>query len=45
MNGIEDDWEVIKGLSDYKNDNSKIEEEVKKEVIDICASFPIYRNK
>ena len=36
---------VIKGLSDYKNDNSKIEEEVKKEVIDICASFPIYRNK
>jgi glycine hydroxymethyltransferase len=36
---------VIKGLSDNKNDNSKIEEEVKKEVIDICASFPIYRSK
>ena len=36
---------VVKGLSNNKNDNSKIEEEVKKEVIDLCASFPIYSNK
>ena len=35
---------VIKGLSDNKSDNSKIENEVKKEIIDLCSSFPIYGN-
>ena len=33
---------VIKGLSSNLTDNSKIEEEVKKEVVDLCSSFPIY---
>ena len=35
---------VIKGLSENKTDNSKIENEVKKEIIDLCAAFPIYGN-
>ena len=35
---------VIKGLSENTINNSKIEEEVKKEVIDLCSSFPIYSN-
>jgi len=34
--------EVIKGLSKSPEDNKKIEEKVKKEVIDLCTSFPIY---
>ena len=25
-------------------DNSKVEEEVKKEVVDLCSNFPIYKN-
>ena len=33
---------VIKGLSKNAENNSKIEKEVQKEVIDLCASFPIY---
>ena len=33
---------VIKGLTKNPNDNDKIEQEVKKEVIDLCTSFPIY---
>jgi glycine hydroxymethyltransferase len=33
---------TIKGLSSKPNDNSKIEEEVRKEVIELCAAFPIY---
>jgi len=33
---------IIKGLSFNPNDNSKIEEEVRKEVIELCATFPIY---
>tara|TARA_Y100000817_G_scaffold302739_1_gene283981 strand:+ start:481 stop:1782 length:1302 start_codon:yes stop_codon:yes gene_type:complete len=33
---------VIKGLSQNPNDNSEIELEIKKEVIDLCKSFPIY---
>tara|TARA_B100001559_G_scaffold272572_1_gene241648 strand:+ start:41 stop:1342 length:1302 start_codon:yes stop_codon:yes gene_type:complete len=33
---------VIKGLSENGENNSKIEKEVKKEVIDLCTSFPIY---
>jgi glycine hydroxymethyltransferase len=37
-------YKVIKGLSDNKFDNSKIESEVKKEVINLCSSFPIYEN-
>jgi len=34
--------EVIKGLSKSPEDNKKNEEKVKKEVIDLCTSFPIY---
>ena len=34
---------IIKGISDNPNDNSKIEEEVRKEVVDLCSSFPIYK--
>ena len=37
-------YKVIKGLSESKSDNSKIENEVKKEIIDLCSSFPIYGN-
>ncbi len=33
---------VIKGLSSNPGDNSKIEKEVQREVIDLCSSFPIY---
>ncbi len=33
---------VIKGLSVNGSNNSKIEKEVQKEVIDLCSSFPIY---
>ena len=37
-------YKVVKGLSDNKTDNSKIENEVQKEIIDLCSSFPIYEN-
>ncbi len=37
-------YRVIKGLSENKKDNSIIEKEVKKEIIDLCAAFPIYEN-
>tara|TARA_B110000444_G_scaffold36523_1_gene32043 strand:- start:578 stop:1879 length:1302 start_codon:yes stop_codon:yes gene_type:complete len=37
-------YKVVKGLSENKKDNSRIEEEVKREVINLCASFPIYDN-
>ena len=33
---------VIKGLGENKLDNSKIEKEVKKEITELCAAFPIY---
>ena len=33
---------VIKGLSQNGENNSEIEKNVQKEVIDLCASFPIY---
>ena len=33
---------VIEGLSKNKEDNSKIEKEVQKEIIELCSSFPIY---
>ncbi len=35
---------TIKGLSENPNDNSKIENEVKKEVVDLCSNFPIYKH-
>ena len=35
---------VVKGLSENGENNSKIEAEVKKEVIDLCSAFPIYSN-
>ena len=35
---------TIKGLSKNPNDNSKVEDEVRKEVINLCSSFPIYKN-
>ena len=35
---------VIKGLSNSPNDNSKTEDEVRKEVISLCALFPIYKH-
>ena len=33
---------VIKGLSENPNNNTKIEKEVQKEVVDLCSDFPIY---
>ena len=33
---------IIKGLSNNPSDNSKIEDDVRNEVIELCASFPIY---
>ena len=33
---------IIKGLSNNPTDNSKIEADVRNEVIELCASFPIY---
>ena len=35
---------IIKGLSNNTTDNSKIEDEVRKEVVDLCSNFPIYKN-
>ena len=35
---------VVKGLSENGLNNSKIEKEVQKQVIDLCSSFPIYSN-
>ena len=35
---------VVQGLSKNKTDNSKIENEVQKEVVSLCSSFPIYDN-
>ena len=35
---------TIKGLSENPTDNSKIEDEVKNEVISLTSSFPIYKN-
>ena len=32
----------IKGLSENPEDNSKTEDEVRKEVVDFCSKFPIY---
>jgi len=35
---------VVKGLSESPNDNSKVEKEVRDEVIKLISSFPIYKN-
>ena len=35
---------VIKGLSANPEDNTKIEDEVRKEVVNLCSNFPIYKN-
>ena len=35
---------VIEGLSKNPDDNSKIETEVRKEVIELCSKFPIYNH-
>jgi glycine hydroxymethyltransferase len=35
---------VIKGLSENSNDNSKVEDEVRKEVVELCSKFPIYNH-
>ena len=35
---------TIKGLSENPDDNSKVENEVKKEVVDLCSNFPIYKH-
>ena len=35
---------VIKGLSKNPEDNTKIEAEVRKEVIELCSKFPIYKH-
>ena len=35
---------VVKGLSQNGANNTKIEKEVQKEVIDLCSAFPIYSN-
>ena len=34
--------EVLKGLKDNKDDNSKAELSVRKKVIELCKKFPIY---
>jgi len=35
---------TIKGLSENPDDNSKVENEVRNEVISLTSSFPIYKN-
>ena len=35
---------VIKGLSENSDDNSKVENDVRNEVISLCSNFPIYKN-
>ena len=35
---------VIKGLSENSADNSKVETEVRKEVVELCSNFPIYNH-
>ena len=35
---------VVEGLSKNKGDNSKIEDDVRKEVIELCSKFPIYNH-
>jgi glycine hydroxymethyltransferase len=35
---------VVKGLSENPGDNSKIEDEVRNEVVELTSFFPIYKN-
>ena len=35
---------TIQGLSENPEDNSKIEDEVRKEVVSLCSNFPIYKH-
>ena len=35
---------TVKGLSSNQSDNSKVEDEVRKEVVELCSKFPIYKN-
>ena len=35
---------TIEGLSKNPEDNSKVEDEVRKEVVDLCSNFPIYKS-
>ena len=35
---------VITGLSKNPTDNTKVEDEVRKEVVSLCSAFPIYKN-
>ena len=35
---------VVKGLSENPEDNSKVEDEVRNEVIELTSSFPIYKH-
>ena len=35
---------LIKALSSNTKDNSKAEEEIRKEVVDLCSNFPIYKH-
>jgi glycine hydroxymethyltransferase len=35
---------TIKGLAENPEDNSKTEEEVRKEVVSLCSNFPIYKH-
>ena len=35
---------TVKGLSSNLSDNSKVENEVRKKVVDLCSKFPIYKN-
>jgi len=35
---------VIVGLTKNKNDNTKIEKEVRNEVVELCSNFPIYNH-
>ena len=36
---------VIKGLSDNPEDNDKVENEVRKEVVDLCSNFQFIKFK
>jgi glycine hydroxymethyltransferase len=36
---------VLKELANNPENNFKVENEVKKEVIDLCGSFPIYNSQ
>jgi glycine hydroxymethyltransferase len=35
---------TVKGISSNPKDNTKVEDEVRKEVVELCSKFPIYNN-